>query len=226
MSGDLGRAARVSTLPMDPEVLRRARSPVGRLIQQEETFAQQLHYDLAAQLPALPSLLAENGWPFCRRMVRAVLWVVTSSEPPHVVAASLRRIGAANRREGFPEAKYPSVARALVRAVRDLSGESWSTATGSAWISCFQWIEPHLIIGAQQAVLEQQSQAQARAGPQPPAQARAQAQAEGPAGEQGDQEDSLEAVAGLLDDEEDEDGSYRQIMVSMSSWRGHPPAGE
>lgn len=140
---------------MDPEVLRRARSSVSRLIQQEEAFAQQLHYDLAALIPALPSLLAGHGRPFCQRMVRTVLWLVTTSEPPHAIAASLRRIGAVNRLEGFPEAKYPSVARALVRTMRDLSGESWSAATGSAWISCFQWIEPHLIIGAQQAALQQ-----------------------------------------------------------------------
>lgn len=221
MSSDLGHATRVSTLPMDPEVLRRARSSVSPLIQQEEAFAQQLHYDLAAQLPALPSLMAGNGWPFCQRMVRAVLWVVTTSAPPHVAAVNLRRIGAANRLEGFPEGKYPSVARALVRAVRDLSGESWSTATGSAWISCFQWIEPHLIIGAQQAAIEQQARVQAQV--QPPAQAQAERSAgEAPA----EADDGLEAVAGLLDDEDEEDDGYGQIMVSMSSWRGHPPAGE
>jgi hypothetical protein len=213
MASDLGNATRVSTLPMDPGVLQRARSSVARLIQQQEVFAQQLQYDLATLIPALPSLLTGYGRPFCQRMVRAVLWVVTTGEPPHIVAANLRRIGAVNRLEGFPEAKYPSVARALVRTMRDLSGESWSTATGSAWISCFQWIEPHLIIGAQQAVLEQQARAQAE--PQAPPQA-------GPAAAQPpDQGDELASVAGMLD-EEDEDEGYGQIMVSMSSWRGHP----
>jgi hypothetical protein len=214
MARDPGHATRVSTLPMDPEVLQRARSSVSRLIAQEEVFAQQLHDDLAALLPALPSLLAQNGRPFCQRMVRAVLWVVTTGEPAHVIAANLRRMGATNRLEGFPEAKYPSVARALVRTMRDLSGENWSTATGSAWISCFQWIEPYLIIGAQQAALEQQARAQA-----PPQQ---QPQAGQPTARPADEDGELGSVAGMLHDEEDEDEGYGQIMVSMSSWRGHP----
>lgn len=214
MASDIGHDSPVSTLPIDSDVLNRARFSVSRLAGQEDVFTRQLHDDLEAMIPALPSLLAANGWPFCQRMVQAVLWVVMTDQPFQVVAAQLRQVGAANRLEGFPEAKYPSVARALIRTLRDLSGEYWSTSTGSAWISCFQWIEPHLIIGAQQAALDQQARAEAP--PHVPAQPQ-EPPAAGPAGA----DDDLESVAGLLDDEDEDDEGYGQIMVSMSSWRPH-----
>lgn len=214
MSGQPLEGGQVSTRPLDPDVVRVIGSSVSRLIEQEGLFIQQLHYDLATLIPALTTLVAGEGWPFCERIVRSVLWVTMTGEPAPVVAAHLRRVGAANRLEGFPDAKYPSVAHALVRTVRDLSGDSWSTSTGSAWISCFQWIEPHLIIGSQQAALRQRAAQESAQPPPGPPQAVA-------------GEDALETVAGLLGDEEEdqEDGGYGQIMVSMTrpTRRDRPP---
>jgi hypothetical protein len=103
-----------------------------------------------------------------------------------------------------------SVAHALVRAVRDLCADEWSTSMSSAWISYFTWIKPYLMLGAQQAAAQQAAARKAadqqaavqhainlaqtvepdsRGGhPQPPA---------------GDED--LEAAADLLEDEDDED---------------------
>ncbi len=96
-----------------------------------------------------------------------------------------------------------------VRAVHNVSGDSWVTSMGSAWISYFLWTEPYLLVGAQQAAAEQAAAQRAAAELAAARQAAAQAQT---------RDVDLEAVADLLDDEDDEDQNvgYGQIMVSMT----------
>jgi hypothetical protein len=166
-----------------------------------------LRADIVTMIPDLP----EGGWAFCERMVHAALWAATTDHAPGEIAAALRWVGSQNWLEGFPEAQYVSVAHALVRTVHVLSVEHWSTSTGSAWISFFLWMKPHLIEGAQQAAAQQaawqeaywaQSAVPGSGGGQPPVTA---------------DEVDLESAAGLLDEEDDEaDPGYGQIMTSMT----------
>jgi len=190
--------------PLDPALLQVIRSSAGRLSQHQDAFVRLLHADLVTMVPDPGA----DGWALCQRMVQAVLWAATSDQPPQVIADGLRWVGAANWQEGFPEAQYVSVAHALVRAVHVLSESDWSASLGSAWISYFLWIEPYLLLGAQQAVQDAARQAallQAR---------RAAGKGPGP-GPGGDVD--LESVGRLLEDEDDDqDAGYGQIMVSMT----------
>jgi hypothetical protein len=43
------------------------------------------------------------------------------------------------------------VVKALVRSVRDVLGDEWSSMTGSEWAAVQLWLIPHLTSGAQQA---------------------------------------------------------------------------
>jgi hemoglobin-like flavoprotein len=198
--------------PLDPGVLQVIRSSVGRLAQYQQAFIQQLHSDLATLIPAPANVL----WVFCERMVQSVLWVAVTDEPPSVVADTLRRVGASNRLQGFPDDQYVNVAHALVRAVRELSGYDWSASMGSAWISYFLWMRPHLLAGAgqataQQATAGQETARQATTAPAPPPPGGP------PPTTTGDTH--VESVADMVDDEEDEDDEdpgYGQIMVSMT----------
>lgn len=204
------------------------RSSTGRLIGLEREFVLELHADVTALTGPVGNL-----WRFCDRMVQSVLWVSMTDQPPDVIADTLRRVGGMNQAEGFPEAHYVSVAHALVRAVRDLSGNSWSTSTGSAWISYFLWMRPHLIAGARQATAQRaaaeeeavrQAAARLEAAREAAAQleaARAEAEAQNWLGRPTPPtpEVDLETAATLLDDEdddEDQDTGYGQIMVSMT----------
>jgi hypothetical protein len=158
--------------------------------------------------------VAGEGWPFCERMAQAMLWVALTDQSPSVVAGVLRRVGEDNWHDGFPDTDYVSVAHALVRALRDLSGTEWFTAMASAWISCFQWIQPHLLAGARLAAAEPRPQPtfvpHPPQPPHPPHPPNGHA-ASGAAGAEPD----LESVAGLLDDEDDDVG-YGQLMMSMT----------
>jgi hypothetical protein len=193
----------------DPGVLQVIRPSAARLTRQEDVFAEQLHYEVSSLIPELPSELSDDDWSFCQRTVQALLWAALTDEPAHVVAGALRRLGAVNELAGFPQTQYLSLAHALLRAVRELADDEWSTSLGSAWISYFQWIQGHLVTGAQQAPRPVRQPA----GPPP-----------GGLPEPADGESDLESVADLLDDEDDdEDTGYGQIMVSMTRPRRDPP---
>lgn len=215
-----------------PEVMRVIRFSAALLAELQDTFVRQLHSEVTALIPGL----AADGRVFCERMVRSLLWAATAGQPPHAAAGVLRQVGAANRRGGFPEARYADVARALVLALRSVSGSSWDNSIGSAWISYFRWAEPHLRAGARQAAAEQ-AVAQQAAGEHAAArreaakQAAAQAQAavHDPHSEQEKPANvDLEAVADLVDDEDDDeedDAGYGQIMLSMTRNSQHPAKG-
>jgi hypothetical protein len=223
-----GGAAPGAIAPLDPAVWDLIRSSAARLMSLEDAFTRQLHADITALIPGR----ADGMWGFCQRMVQSVLWAALTDQSLSVVAETLRRVGAANQAEGFPADQYVNVAHALVRAVRDLSGDNWSTSMGSAWISYFLWIRPHLIAGAeqivsQQAAAEQEAARHASARLEAARQAAAQleaARAQAPPGSWPSQSPAptpdvdLETVATLLDDEdeEDEDSGYGQIMMSMT----------
>jgi hypothetical protein len=154
MASDQARETAVTLPPLDPGVLQVIRSSADRLVPLRDTFVQQLRYDLATLMPDLVTRLPGEGWPFCERLVHTMLRVALYDRPPHVVTYALRQMGARNQQEGFPAEQYVSVAHALIRTVRDLNDDNWSTTTGSAWITYFLWIKPHLLAGADQAAAQ------------------------------------------------------------------------
>jgi len=207
--------------PLDPGVLRVIRSSAIQLAGLEDSFIQQLHSDAVALIPDL----ASHGQAFCERLVRSLLWLATTGQPPRVAADTMRRVGAMNRLEGFSGDRYVDVARALVLAVRNVSGDSWDNSMGSAWISYFRWAMPYLLAGAEQAAgeqaaAEQAAARQAAARREAARHAASQAQAllqDSEGGQPAAGDVDLEAVAGLLDEEdEDENAGYGQIMLSMT----------
>ena len=202
---------------MDPATAEVIRRSAARLFQAEDAFVRVLQADLAVLIPDLGLDLGA----FCQRMVRAALWAALTDDPPHAVAGSLRWVGATNYWEGFPEAQYVNVAHALVRAVHELSGTGWSTSVGSAWISYFLWLRPHLLAGAQEAAAQhaarEAAQLEARQAAQLEAWQAAKLEAEQAARQGREAEVNVESVARLLDDEdEDDDTGLGQIMVDMT----------
>lgn len=242
MTSDANRSAPTpaSPAPFDPEALRIIRSSAIRLARLEAEFARRLHQDIVALSPNVAGSMTEAGRPFCARMARALIWVALSDQPPSVMADVLRQVGSDNYYEGFRGAEYVSVAHALLRAIRDLTESEWVTSMGSAWISCFMWMQPHLLAGAQQAAAGPAPSAPAEEPPQPAPQPAPQPTAEvepeaartsqpsqngtepashdlpnraDASGHAGD--DRRELVAEEPDDDDDEVG-YGQIMVSMT----------
>jgi hypothetical protein len=196
------------------------RQSAARLSRKEDAFIEQLHYDVTGLTGDRAGSQASAMWAFCERMVHALLWVALTDQPLPVVVDALRQAGAQNWAEGISEAQYGSFAHALIQTVRYLSDSDWSASTGSAWISYFMWIKPHLLAGAQYAA-SQQAAAQQAAERQATAQ-RAVAEEEAARvtalarDNQVVADVNLESVANLLDDEDDDDTGYGQIMLGMT----------
>lgn len=218
---------------LDPGALPVIRQSAARLVRNEEEFIHQLHYDITGLIPDTAVGPGLDMWVFSERLVQSLLWVALTDQPLYVIVDALRQVGARNWYEGFPDAQYPSVAHALVQTVHYLSGNDWSASTGSAWISYFMWLKPHLLAGSQlaaaQHAAEQDAAAQQEAAQRAVAEqeaARVAALARDARGGHthvvGDV--NLEKVASLLDDEDDEDVGYGQLMVSMTrNPRREPP---
>jgi hypothetical protein len=221
---------------IDPGAWPVIRRSAARLVRNEEEFIRQLHYDITGLIPEGVVGQGLDMWVFSERLVQSLLWVALTDQPEYVVVDTLRQIGARNWYEGFPDAQYPSVAHALVQTVHYLSGNDWSASTGSAWISFFMWVRPHLLAGSQlaaaQHAAEQEAAAQQEAAQRAVAEqeaARVAALSRDPRGGHshvvGDV--NLEKVASLLDDDDDEGVGYGQIMLNMTrNSRRDPPKHE
>jgi len=220
-------------LGIDPGIWPTIRQSAAQLSRNEDAFIQQLHYNITRLIRVPAGAQAPDMWVFSERMVRSLLWVALTDQPLGMVADTLRKVGAQNWDEGFPDELYRDVAHAVVRTLHLLCAHDWSASTASAWISYFMWIGPHLLAGAQQAAAQhaaiQQAAEQEAAAQRAAAEreaARVQALSRDPRGGHtqvvGDV--NLESVASLLADEDDENVGYGQIMVSMTrnSRREHP----
>jgi hypothetical protein len=217
--------------PLDPGVWPIIRQSAAQLARDEEAFIRQLHYDVTRLIPrsAVPPGLDMRA--FCGRMAQTLLWAARTDQRLTVVVDTLRQTGAQNWFEGFPDAQYPSMAHALVQAVQYRSGNNWSTSTGSAWISFFMWVQPHLLTGAQQAAVQDAAAREAAARDATAQRAAAEWEAArverlsrdsqgGHTQVVGDV--NLERVAPLLDEDDDDDG-VGQIMVNMTRNRLQRP---
>jgi hypothetical protein len=205
-------------MPLDQEALNLVRFSASRLTHLADDFIRRLHQDIGVLSPRLTVSMADQGWPFCVRMAQAVIWVALTDEPPGVVVDVLREVGMDNWHEGFPDAEYVNVVHALVRAIRGLVESDWITSMASAWISCFQWMQPHLLAGAKQAAAEYAFASGPPTG-SPPAHRAQLASANEPPAAPAARPPNGRQVGGRsrnpLDDEDDEVG-YGQIMVSMT----------
>ncbi len=220
---------------LDPGALPVIRQSAARLARNQDAFIRQLHFDITGLIQDSAVSRAFDMWVFCDRMVQTLLWAALADQPPYVVVDTLRQVGAQNWLEGFPDAQYVSVAHALVQTVHYLSGNDWSASTGSAWITYFMWIKPYLLDGAQEAAAQEAAAQRATAAAQEAAAHRASAEHEAarievPSREaRGGHAQAVSAVnpekaANLLDDDDDDNVGYGQIMVSMTrNPRREPP---
>ena len=218
--------------PQAPQLLRSdsgiwpvIRQSAARLSRNEDAFIQELHYDITRLISDPAGALAPNMWVFCERMVRSFLWVALTDQPLGVVVDTLRKVGAQNWVEGFPDTLYGDVAHAMVQTVHYLCAHDWSASMGSAWITYFMWIKPHLLAGAQQAAAqhaavqqaaEREAAAQRAVAELEAARVKALSRDSRGGHTQVVGDVNLESVASLLDEEDNENVGYGQIMVSMT----------
>jgi hypothetical protein len=224
MAGDLGREASPTgswQQAFAAEALPDIRQSAALLAREQGAFIRQLHYGVTSLVPESAVPPAFDMWGFCDRMAQALLWVALADQPPSVVVESLRQLGAQNWYEGFPDSQYASVAHALIQTVHYLSANIWSTSTGSAWISFFMWVQPHLLAGAYDAAARESAAREAAARQAAAQRAAAEREAARVAAlSRGHtrvvNNVDIERMASILDDDEEDDVGLGQIMLGMT----------
>ncbi len=215
-------------LGIDPGILPLIRQSAARLSRNEEAFIQQLHDDVTGLTEDRAGSRASDMWAFCERIVHLLFWVALTDQPLPVIIDALRQVGAQNWAEGFSDAHYGNFAHALVQTVHYLNDRDWSASTGSVWISYLMWVRPHLMAGARYAATQQAAAQQAAERQATAQRAVAEQEAARVAAlarqTQAVPDVNLESVANLLDDEDDEDPGYGQIMLGMTRTPRRPQA--
>ncbi|MFE1441837.1 hypothetical protein [Streptomyces sp. NPDC058739] len=138
-----------SPAPRPPaEILRSVQFSCQLLFRREREFVEQFYVSLVDVLPEIRGLSAHGGRPLCDGLVRSVMWAALTQDSPDVVEATLRRVGASHRRQGFPVIWYRACGRALLDAAQALHREDWGSALSSHWVAYYTWLCGSLSAGA------------------------------------------------------------------------------
>jgi hypothetical protein len=123
----------------DPQTARLVLASCRGLADREEELADRF----AAHLG--PGVLSGDLTP--SELLHSILAAVTSTGDPALIELRWHELGARAAAVGVP-AGFEPVGRALVRAVRDLSDEGWSSSISSGWTAFHVWMAEHLTAGA------------------------------------------------------------------------------
>jgi hemoglobin-like flavoprotein len=108
-------------------------------------------FEMAPQLrPMFPADLTGQ----MQKMSDTLLGAVARLDHPDTaeLEARLQRLGADHRiRYGVEPEHYRYIGHALTRAVRDVSGPTYSGSLSSSWIAVYQWIAAHMTAGGRVA---------------------------------------------------------------------------
>ena len=131
------------TLRPDAETLASVRRMCGRLLQHPDVFATAFRANLRAAVPGGPALdpaTREAAAQLADTVVRLL-----AQEPDPDAVESFWASAAGGQAARLPsDTLIAPVIKALVRTVRDVLGDDWSSAAGSQWAGLQLWLVPHL----------------------------------------------------------------------------------
>lgn len=133
---------------LTPETARLVQLSSQRLFAVESQFAEAFHQTLDELAPSMHVLPPASGTALTAELAHCVLWAALTQDPPDVVEATVQRVGANIRYQGFPDDAYGGVGHALLRGVRAILTHGWNSELSSAWVAYYLWLDAHLRLGA------------------------------------------------------------------------------
>jgi len=134
-----------ATLRPDPESARLVRACSQALASRETQLADRFAVHLSA-------LGAPVAGAHAAELLHMILAGAHASADPTAVERRWQELGARAHVAGYAEEGFARVGHALVRAVREISSDDWSSALSSAWLAFHRWMAHHLALGAAEAV--------------------------------------------------------------------------
>jgi hemoglobin-like flavoprotein len=138
----------------DPVSIAVVRATCRRLDRTQPQLAMLFYEHLFAIAPQVRTMFAADLSAQTDRLFGALLTAVDAIEQPETISPLLRRLGYLHQQHhGVTGDMYPYVGHALIRAVRDYSGD-WSTLAGSAWSAVYAWLAAEMRLGAEAGSLQ------------------------------------------------------------------------
>lgn len=134
------------------EVIGAVRASCRAVAHRPVALAEAFYGHLFEMAPQLRAMFAPDLTGQMQRMSDTLLGAVAQLEAADTVEleAALRRLGAVHGAQyGVDPEHYRYVGHALTRAVRDVSGPSYSGYLSSSWIAVTQWVAAHMVAGAE-----------------------------------------------------------------------------
>ncbi len=135
-------------------------SSLGAVQRRPVQLAEAFYAHLFELAPAARAMFPADLSGQMQKMTTALIRTVTTLSNAYAdggdgqvtsLEQSLARLGALHRtRWQVQPEHYHYIPHALTRAVRDVAGPVWCGALSSSWIALIQWINSHMLAGANQ----------------------------------------------------------------------------
>ena len=126
-------------------VQRTAATVADRPVALAEAFYHHLFVLAPSVRPMFPTDMTAQNDKLCRALLDSIRALVEPQHYARDMERNLYNLGAMHaRRYAVQPEHYPYVGHALVRAVRDVSGD-WTVSTSSAWIWVYDWMSAHML---------------------------------------------------------------------------------
>ena len=135
------------TLRPDRETLASVRRMCGRLAQQPDQFATAFQENFRGSVPGGP-VPHPATCEAAGQLAEIVVGSIVRETDPDAIESFWASTGGVRAAQLPSDDLITAVVRALVRSVRDVLGDEWSSATGSEWAAMQMWLVPHLATGA------------------------------------------------------------------------------
>ncbi|HET9654470.1 MAG TPA: globin domain-containing protein [Kineosporiaceae bacterium] len=131
--------------------MRTVRRSIAALSGVEQQLTEAFFEQLFAMLPQVRELLPEEPAERRVRLLGAMLTAAKGLHQPEQLERELQALGALHHSWGITAEQLQYVPHALVRALREVLADRWSSVLSSAWIGVFSWIVDQMAVGARRA---------------------------------------------------------------------------
>jgi nitric oxide dioxygenase len=134
--------------PVTPEQLALVRETALLVDAAGDVFAERFYDHLFALHPAARQLFPDDATTHRRKLTDEVVFLVGAATDLPAFLERARAIGGRHRHYGVHAADYAIAGAALVAAVGDVAGGSWSTEVAAAWRRMYALIAETMLEGA------------------------------------------------------------------------------
>lgn len=141
-------SAKLSRFPVDLALVARLEASHALMREKCGVLADRFYDRLFSARPDLRALFPADMSTQKQRVLTAIHFIVKNLREPEVVQDDLRKLGERHKAYGVRDEHYPPVCRALVEAMADACGPSWTAELQAEWSRAIELVAEAMRAGA------------------------------------------------------------------------------